>query len=188
MLRFSIQAPSATNAASRARSISQASFTRVQLVLNAVGFGSSLAVPTTTARTISVRTADGLGGTSALQSKAVNINVPPVIGSIGPAVSYNKATGVRVSVFPTASITVAGSNVLFNGTIIGTFTGGAVATPLVFTFNNQASFSRVQLVLNAVGFASSLAAPSTTPRSISVRVTDGLGGTSALQSKLVNII
>jgi hypothetical protein len=79
------------------------------------------------------------GGTSALQSKQINItavNDAPVIGSIGPAVTYTE--------------------------------GGPRAL--------------------AVGFASSSTSPSTTPRSITVRLTDGLGGTSALQSKLVNVI
>ena len=202
----------------------QASLTRVQLVLNAIGFVSSSEAPVTTPRSVSVRVTDGVGGTSLLQSKAVNvvsINDAPVIGAIGATVIYN-SNGAKVLVFPIATIsdldtvnfanavltvtntngqltdslaiiptsliTVSGANVLFNGTIIGVMNGGTSTTPFTVTFNNQASFARVQLVLNAIGFADSSEAPSTAARTISVRVSDGIGGNSVLQSKSVNVI
>jgi hypothetical protein len=56
------------------------------------------------------------------------------------------------------------------------------------TFNNQSNAARIRLVLLAIGFANSLAAPTTTARTVSVRLTDGVGGTSVLQSKLVNVV
>jgi len=93
-----------------------------------------------------------------------------------------------LAIVPTSLITVSGSNVLFSGTVIGSFTGGTAKTPLVFTFNNQTSAGRIQLVLRAIGFAHSSENPITTARSISVEATDGVGGKSTLQSKLVNVV
>ena len=93
-----------------------------------------------------------------------------------------------LAIVPTSLVTLSGSNVLYLGTVIGSFTGGTATTPLVFTFNNQTNAGRLQLVLRAIGFADSSSMPVTTARSISVEVTDGVGGKSTLQSKLVNVV
>jgi ELWxxDGT repeat protein len=202
---------------------SQATAARVRLVLLAIGFSDSSNTPITAMRTITARLTDGLGVTSQLPTRFVNVlavNDAPVIGSVGTTATYTENTP-RVHVFPAAtitdpdttiftggiltihntngqttdslaivpnsSITVSGVNVAYNGTTIGTLTGGSGTTPLVITLNNQATVARVRLVLIAVGFADSSNTPSTAARTITVRVTDGQGGTSQLQSKSVNV-
>ncbi len=93
-----------------------------------------------------------------------------------------------LAIVPTSLITVSSTNVLYLGTVIGSFTAGTAKIPLVFSFNHLSNAARIQVVIRAIGFADSSGTPVTTARSVTVEVTDGAGGKSALQSKLVNVV
>jgi hypothetical protein len=80
-------------------------------------------------------------------------------------------------------ISISGNSVRFGGTLIGTFTGGVGATPLVVAFNTAATPSAVQALLRVVTFSNVSNNPSLLTRSIGVtlRKADGivaLGSTS----------
>ncbi len=92
-----------------------------------------------------------------------------------------------LAVVPTGLVTVSGTNVLYNSAVIGNFTGGDGKTSLAFTFNISANAARIQLVLRAIGFASSSENPVTTARSIAVIVNDGLAN-GVSQSKQINVV
>ncbi len=91
----------------------------------------------------------------------------------------------RLSILPAGVYSIAGSELRANGVAIGSFTGGVGTTPLVISFTT--SMSRIQAVLGLIGFSSTSDAPSTTPRVITVRLTDAAGGVSAIQSRTVAV-
>jgi hypothetical protein len=82
---------------------------------------------------------------------------------------------------------VNGDNVTFGGVLIGTKTGGSGATPLVISLNANATVPAVHALLRNVSWRSTAAAPSILARKVSVFLTDGEGGTSALQIKQINV-
>ena len=75
-------------------------------------------------------------------------------------------------------IGVSGGSVTFGGTTIGTFTGGSGTTPLVVTFNSNATAAAVQALVRNVTYRNVSDAPSTAARTARFVVTDGDGGTS----------
>jgi|GEM_PF-2234808 len=74
------------------------------------------------------------------------------------------------------SVDEATSEVRYQGNVIGTFAG---TTTLTVTLNALAAPEATQELLRRVTYWSISKAPSTTPRSITLRLTDGDGGTSA---------
>lgn len=90
-------------------------------------------------------------------------------------------------------IGVNGSNVTFGGAanVIGTWTGGDGANPLVVTFtSNLATPAAVQALLRNLVFSSTAAIPSPLPRTLQVTVDDGDGGdgTSAPSAKTLGVV
>ncbi|MBF0417347.1 MAG: DUF4347 domain-containing protein, partial [Magnetococcales bacterium] len=76
-------------------------------------------------------------------------------------------------------IGVSGSNVTYQGTIIGTFAGGSGSNDLVVTLNANANPTSVTALLRNITYTNTdTSAPSTATRSIAFRLTDGDGGTS----------
>lgn len=75
-------------------------------------------------------------------------------------------------------ISVSGNTVSFEGTAIGTFSGGVGTSPLVITLNSSATPAAAQALLRAVTFHNVNNSPSTAPRTVSVVLNDGQGGTS----------
>ena len=78
------------------------------------------------------------------------------------------------------SVNSVTKQVLYNGTVIGVYAG---TTTFIITFNGNASAAKVQEVARRIVFWNISNAPSTTPRQISFRLTDGDGGTSAVATK-----
>jgi hypothetical protein len=71
---------------------------------------------------------------------------------------------------------------------IGSYTGGSDgSTPLVVTFNANATATVVQAVARSVTYRNVSDGPTTAPRTVEMVVTDGDGGTSAPAFKTVNV-
>ena len=87
--------------------------------------------------------------------------------------------GIRDQGTGAGQIGVSGSSVTFGGTTIGMFTGGSGTTPLVVTFNSNATVSAVQALVRNVTYRNVSDNPSTAARTVRFVVTDGDGGTSA---------
>ncbi|MDB5694908.1 MAG: tandem-95 repeat protein [Sphingomonas bacterium] len=86
------------------------------------------------------------------------------------------------------TVGIENGNLFINQQVAGTYTGGTSGTsPLVVTFNTQATPARVQLVLQAIGFFSVSENPATAPRTVSYVLTDGAGGTSTAVTATVNV-
>ena len=84
-------------------------------------------------------------------------------------------------------IGVSGTNVTYQGTVIGTFVGGSGSTPLVVTFNASSSPFAAYYLLRNITFRSVAPVPSTAPRTVQVSVNDGDSGTSNLPTKTITV-
>jgi hypothetical protein len=84
-------------------------------------------------------------------------------------------------------IGISGSTVTYAGTSIGAFTGGVGNTPLVVTFNANASLTAVQALMRNLTFSVTGDNPSTISRTVELVVTDGDGGTSAPKTVTVTV-
>ena len=84
-------------------------------------------------------------------------------------------------------IGVSGSNVTYGGIVIGTFTGGSGSTPLMVTFNANATIEAVQALARKITFSNVSDAPSEAARTVQFVVNDGDDKSSDPSSKTVNV-
>jgi pimeloyl-ACP methyl ester carboxylesterase len=84
-------------------------------------------------------------------------------------------------------IGINGADVLFGGIIIGTFSGGIGANPLVVTFNERSTPAAAEALLRNVTFANVSTNPSLAARTVRVTLTDGQGGSSSAVTKSIAV-
>lgn len=82
-------------------------------------------------------------------------------------------------------IGVSGSDVLYSGLVIGTFTGGEGTTPLVVALNGNATRVSVEALIRAVTFRNVSPYPTLVDRVVTVTLEDGLGGTSNAATRTI---
>ena len=83
--------------------------------------------------------------------------------------------GIRSQGFGAGQIAVSGNTILFGGTAIGIFSGGANGTPLEVDFNGNATAPAIEALIENLTYANSSGAP-TASRTMILNVTDGDGG------------
>lgn len=108
-------------------------------------------------------------------------------GTLRVAVESGGESADRLWLNNSKYMTVSGDQLVFAGVVVGTFSGGTAGQPLLVTFNQRASLNRVQHVLRCVCFAHDSENPQATPRTVSIQLTDGVGG-QVTASKKVNVI
>ncbi|MDH1701761.1 DUF4347 domain-containing protein [Comamonas terrigena] len=85
-------------------------------------------------------------------------------------------------------ITVSGASILYNGLVIGAFTGGSNGNPLVVSFTSNANPTTVGALVHNLAYRNSNGTePSTTPRTVSVSMDDGAGGNSTVSTILIEV-
>ncbi|SFI74360.1 autotransporter outer membrane beta-barrel domain-containing protein [Planctomicrobium piriforme] len=84
-------------------------------------------------------------------------------------------------------VTVDGSNILLQGQVVATFSGGTGATPLTIQFGPHATFNTVRGVINNVAFSNTQTAPLRGPRTIGFIMTDGGGLKSQQVTTSLNV-
>ncbi|PWC19071.1 hypothetical protein DDT52_12275, partial [Brenneria roseae subsp. roseae] len=85
-------------------------------------------------------------------------------------------------------IGIAGSAISYDGTVIGSYTGGSGANDLVVTFNANATPAAVQALVRALSYQNTNNAdPSTAMRTVSVTLNDGDGATSTAATVSVSV-
>ncbi len=153
---------------------------------------------------------DNVAGTVALPSgdaryvigsSGVGIDGSAIVNDTDPT-DYNTATlTVTLSANGTADdrldirsdgtgagqVGVSGSDVTYEGVIVGSYTPGTSSTPLVVTFNAQSTPAIAQAVLRAVTFSNVSDDPDTTPRTVEVVVVDNGGLASNVATKTVRL-
>lgn len=83
---------------------------------------------------------------------------------------------------------LSGSNVTYGGTLVGTWSGGVGGTPLIVTFNANATQAVVQAVGRDITYENVSDNPSTLVRTMTGFVEDGDGGTSSVVSGTLTIV
>ncbi|MEM7473566.1 MAG: DUF4347 domain-containing protein [Planctomycetota bacterium] len=87
----------------------------------------------------------------------------------------------------TGQISISGSDVSYEGVQIGSFSGGNSTTPLVVTLNSNSTPAAAQALMRSITFESLAVDPDTSPRTISMVMTDGDGGTSNAADKTIAV-
>lgn len=83
-------------------------------------------------------------------------------------------------------ITLSGNRVYFGGLLIGTYMGGSGASPLVVSFNNNATVKAVGYLLRDITFRTQ--STSLLQRKVQVTLDSGNGSGDATASRLINIV
>ncbi|UCJ06662.1 gliding motility-associated C-terminal domain-containing protein [Chitinophaga pendula] len=104
-------------------------------------------------------------------------------GNVTVTITTNKETGDKLAVGNIGLITISGSNINYNGNLIGTFTGDGSAAPLVVSFTTvNATPAAATALLRAITFVHTTENPTANTRTITFTVNDGDGGTSTVAS------
>ena len=122
-----------------------------------------------------------------VDTDSVNFDLGKLTFRITANVQSTDVLQIRHQGTAAGQIGVNGSDVLYGGIAIGKVTGGIGSSPLVVTFNSAATSAAVQAVIRNVTFRNTSAAPGTLPRTVSVSLSDGDGGISAVQLKQIEI-
>ncbi|MCP4388699.1 MAG: hypothetical protein GY802_10410, partial [Gammaproteobacteria bacterium] len=96
--------------------------------------------------------------------------------------------GIRNQGYGSGEISVAGYGVAYEGTLIGSFVGGANGDNLVITLNASANAAAVQALIENITYENTDADNATTgARTVRFVLTDGDGGTSANYDTTVTV-
>ncbi|MFO1008355.1 MAG: hypothetical protein U0929_20515 [Planctomycetaceae bacterium] len=113
-------------------------------------------------------------------------------GTVSVAISSNALASDRLEIRNVGTgagqIGVSGASVLYAGTVIGSFSGGNGAFPLVVSLNSNATVAAAQALLRNVTYRNDSDNPGTLTRTVRVTMNDGDGGTSEAVSKLIEVI
>jgi len=109
-------------------------------------------------------------------------------GKLNARITANAEASDRLVIRTIGHVSTSGNQVRFAGQTIGTFAGGIGNTALIVTFNAQATLARVQGVLRSIGYHNVSDNPVTVARTLTVKLSDGDGGTSAPVTKSVNVM
>ena len=109
-------------------------------------------------------------------------------GSISFALTANSTSDDRLLIRGTGDgtgqINTNGNTVTYEGTPIGTFTGGLNQTPLVVTLNGNSTLLALQQMIRSVTFGTTTNNPSLATRTLTVTLNDGLGATLTVQKSI----
>ncbi len=108
-------------------------------------------------------------------------------GQLTASISANGTANDRLIIKPGGAITLQGTGVYHSGTQVGTFSGGRGATPLVITFNNNATQSIAEEVGRQISYFNVSENPSTAVRVVDFVASDGDGGTSNTSQKSLSV-
>ncbi|MBF0420843.1 MAG: DUF4347 domain-containing protein, partial [Magnetococcales bacterium] len=121
------------------------------------------------------------GNATVTDPDSVNFNG----GNLTVAISANRdptqdVLGVRNQGAGAGQIGVAGANISYQGTLIGTYTGGSGTNDLQVTFNANATPTAVSALLRNITYTNTdNNNPTASTRSIAFTINDGSGGTSS---------
>ncbi|HEX4128725.1 MAG TPA: choice-of-anchor Q domain-containing protein, partial [Pirellulales bacterium] len=104
------------------------------------------------------------------------------------SVSIGSATSSDVlTILAGGGVTVNGSQLFYNGTLIGTFSGGSGTAPLVIQFNASATTAAVQAVVGDVAFSDTSSPATGYDRTASFSLTDSKGNTWAADTETIHV-
>jgi hypothetical protein len=125
-----------------------------------------------------------IGGTAAQLAAGASLTDPSVTNLNGGSLTVSETANANVndviSLNQANGITVNGNTVSFNGTAIGTLSGGVNGAPLTINFNStSATTAAVQAVIQDLTFSTSGTNPSLATRTVQLQLNDGTNTTTA---------
>ncbi len=100
----------------------------------------------------------------------------------------NDRLGLRSQGTAAGQIGVSGTQVTYGGVVIGSFSGGTGATPLVITLNGNATLPATQALVRNITFRTLGTDPVTASRTVTFSLTDDLGGLSNVATMTANVV
>jgi hypothetical protein len=104
------------------------------------------------------------------------------------AISHNASAGDRLEIVAGRGISTMGGRVLFQGVVIGTFTGGSETTPLVVDLNLNATTIAVEALARRIGYRSEPLSPSVRRRTIRLDLSDGDGAAAVTRYVKIDVV
>lgn len=106
-----------------------------------------------------------------------------------PKISLDDRLAIRHVGTSAGQINLSGNTVKFGSTVIGTYSGGFVdSSPLVISFNSNATPAITQALLRQITFANITSDPGAGSRDIRITVNDGLGGVSTPTFRSITVV
>jgi len=127
-------------------------------------------------------------GAIVIDPDSANFDTSTLTVTVSVGANVNDRLEVRHQGTAAWQIGIAGSNVSFGGTTIGSFSGGGGSSPLSITLGANAATAAVQALLRNVTFRTSGAPINSASRTIDIVVTDGNGGASTSVRRTVNVV
>ncbi len=107
---------------------------------------------------------------------------------ISSGVAAGDALTIRNDGVGTGQVGVSGSNVTFEGTVIGTFIGdGTTSSPLIVTFNANATLASAQSVLRVISFGNPNMSTPLTSRTVEFQLVDSNAQTAGSVAKEIEL-
>lgn len=119
---------------------------------------------------------------------STDFNGGTLTASLGATAKPGDVLAIRTSGQNVGQFNLSGNSVRYGTTTIGTVSGGTNGQALTVTFNANATPDIVQALARALNFRTIGSNPDTTPRLISIRVSDGDGANSSVATKVVTVI
>lgn len=109
------------------------------------------------------------------------------VTNLGPFVAAKDTLSVRNQGTAAGLIGLKKGNITFGGQVIGTLSGGVGNTPMVISLNSKATATAVTALMKNITFGTSKKRLAAVPRTVSMVMTDGSGGTSNAVEAVVNV-
>ena len=110
-------------------------------------------------------------------------------GSLAATLTLNGTVNDRLEIRHTGTdvgqIGVSGSTVSYGGTAIGTYSGGVGTSPLVVALNAASTPEAAQALVRSFTYRSVTNTPALDPRTVTVTLVDGAGGTITASKQIV---
>ncbi|HEX4129272.1 MAG TPA: right-handed parallel beta-helix repeat-containing protein [Pirellulales bacterium] len=135
-----------------------------------------------------VNYAPGSGATTVAAGATVTTGTLGLANSkLTVGLGSNAGSADVVTIVAGGGITLSGSQVLYNGTVIGNFAAGSGSTPLVVQFNSAATAAAVQAVVEDIAYHNTNPSMSVYDRTISFTLADSKGVASSPVSKTIHV-
>ena len=150
-------------------------------VVSITGFGTSVDYVAGSGPVLIASTAHVSDSRNAFANSSLNVQVD----SSGLSPTFTDV----LSIFAGKNVTVSSGVISYNGTQVGTVTGGTAGMALAITFNSSATQAGVQAVLNQIAYSNTSANPRAGNNDVIFKFTDGIGNTSPFRYvQRVNVV
>jgi uncharacterized protein YccT (UPF0319 family) len=131
--------------------------------------------------------APGSGPTTVASGATVTAGTNGLAGSKLTVSLGSAGSADMVTIVAGGGVTLSGSQVLYNGTVIGNFVAGSGSNPLIVQFNGAATAAAVQAVVDGVAYYNTNPSMSVYDRTISFTLADSKGNSAAAVSKTIHV-